>query len=119
MIVGFELHYLRILAWTCLLEGMVVFAVLRIGPWKNGTPWWRLLAASILPTCATLPHLWFVVFPLAGGGPYVAMVAEPCIALAESAIIEVVLRIGWRKSLVVSCLANLFSWAVGALWLSP
>lgn len=117
MIVGFEIQYLRILAWTCLLEGMVVFAILRIGPWKGDISMGRLLAASILPTCATLPHLWFVVYPMVGGGPRVAMVAEPCIALVEAAILQALLRSGWVRSGVVSCLANLFSWGVGAMLL--
>lgn len=115
MTVGFEIHYLRMLAWTCLIEGAVIVSILRRWPWKTPVPRGRLLAAALVPTCATLPHLWFVAGPFLQSRGIGAVVVEPFIAIAEAAILESILGLGWKRSSVLAFFANLASWGVGEL----
>jgi len=114
--VGFEIDYLRILVWTCLIEGLVLNLALVQGPWKTRLPWWKRLAAAIVPTAATLPHLWFVAAPFLQNRATAAAIAEPIIVLVESAILEAILVQGWKRSLVLAFLANLASWGAGELF---
>ena len=115
MTVGFEIYYLRMLAWTCLLEGAVIVFLLRRWPWKIPVSWRRLLVSVLVPTCATLPHLWFVAGPFLTNRAVTAAIAEPIIVLVEAAILEALLGLGWKRSLALSFFANLASWAAGEL----
>lgn len=112
----YEIQFLKSLVATVAIEATALFLVTRFwfniqrGVVSNAS----LLFTGILCSFATLPYLWFVLPRLLQPYLLLAVVGELLVFLAEATIYYFVLRIGVKRSLLVSFVCNLAS-VVGGL----
>jgi hypothetical protein len=113
----YEIQFLEAWASTVAIETVVLFLIIRL--------WFKiqrvalsdalLLFAGIFCSSATLPYLWFVLPRFLKSYTLLAVVGELLIFLAEAVFYYFVLKIGVRRSLLVSLVCNLASVAGGLL----
>jgi hypothetical protein len=72
-----------------------------------------VLFAGVFCSSATLPYLWFVLPGFLKPYALLAIVGESAVFLIEAVFYYFVLRIGWKRSLLVSFVCNLASVLVG------
>jgi len=111
----YELHFLRALGLTLLLEAPLVCLVLWKGPWRILLAWPRRLACGVVPSIATLPWLWFLGPWLLPSFALRATVGEPVVALAEALLLMLMARLPWTRAFTISLAANALSFGVGLL----
>lgn len=115
---SYELLFLRALALTVAVETAALFA---LRPWllrggDAGSPF-RLMAAGLICSAATLPYLWFVL-PAWIKGYYPLMAAgEIGVTAAEAGLLAALLRIGAGRASALSLLCNLASFLAGLVFL--
>ncbi|MBN1226769.1 MAG: hypothetical protein JXA79_07235, partial [Deltaproteobacteria bacterium] len=106
---------------TVSLETVVLFLLVRLYLKKGRQELSNqlLLFTGIFCSFATLPYLWFVLpYYLRDKSYYLfIIVGEISVTLIESVIIYFVLRLNYRRSLVISVLCNVVSVAFGMLFL--
>lgn len=109
---------LFLIAWllALLIEVPILFAMVRFVFRLREIGWLKLLITGGLATSLTLPCLWFIA-PEVLGAPYVLIVGEILVFLVEAGIYALVLQIGIRRGLLISLVANLASFALGAVLL--
>ncbi len=117
---SFDLYvkaFLRALLLTDAVETLALFLLirfwLRIGRQELSNS--LLLFAGIFCSATTLPYLWFVLNKFITRPNLVIAIGEPLIVLVEAVFYYFVLRIGAQRSLAVSFVCNLASFAVGLL----
>jgi hypothetical protein len=111
----YELHFLRALGLTLLLEAPLVCLALWKGPWRISHPWPKRLACGVVPSVATLPWLWFLGPWLLSSFVLRAWVGEPAVALAEAVLLVLMADLPWKRALAISFAANAFSFGIGLL----
>ena len=126
MTVPIHVLFLKALLLTDGVETLVLFLVIRL--WfripRPVLPNALLLFAGIYYSATTLPYLWFVLPPLWSAVPlpdflssyrYAAflVVGESLVFLAEAVFYFFVLKIGVRRSLLVSLVCNAASLVAG------
>jgi hypothetical protein len=113
----YEIQFLKALLSTIAVETLVLFLVVRL--------WFRiqhqvlanalLVFAGIFCSAATLPYLWFVLPRFLKSYALLAVVGELLVFLVEAVFYNHVLKIGVRRSLLVSFVCNLASVMIGLL----
>jgi hypothetical protein len=114
----YEIQFLKALCLTVAIETVVLFLLIRL--------WFKiqrmvlsntlLVFAGIFCNSTTLPYLWFVLPRFLKSYTLLAVVSEPLIFLVEAVFYYFVLKIGVKRSLLVSFVCNLAS-VVGGLLL--
>ena len=74
----------------------------------------RLLITGTLCSFATLPYFWFI-FPGFLNESFYLPVGEVVVTIIEAGILELVLRLGYLRSLTASALCNIVSFIGGEL----
>ncbi len=107
----YEILFLEALLSTVAIETLVLFLVIRL--------WFKiqrmalsdglLLFAGIFCSATTLPYLWFVLPRFLKAYVLLAVVGELLVFLVEAVFYYFVLKIGVRRSLLVSFVCNLAS----------
>lgn len=116
---AYVLEFLKALAFTLIMEIPVLFVgaryVLKIPNNKvaNST----LIFTGILASLCTLPYLWFVLPEFIPNYTHFLLVGESSIALLESFIYCLVLRISFKRALILSLFCNVFSFGLGKILL--
>jgi hypothetical protein len=113
----YEIQFLKALLSTVAVESLVLFLLVRL--WlkiqnrvlSNAL----LLFAGLFCSSATLPYLWFVLPRFLKSYTLLAVVGELLICVVEAVFYYFVLRIGLRRSLLVSFVCNLASVMSGLL----
>lgn len=105
---------LFITAWilTVLTETLVYFGLIKI--WKTEIENWRIIFAGIITSSCTIPYLWFVM-PNFWSGNELILIGELIVFLVEILILNGILNLDWKKSLILSLLANLASYGLGLM----
>jgi len=113
----YEIQFLMALVSTVAVETLVLFLLVRL--------WFRiqsrvlsnalLLFAGLFCSAATLPYLWFVLPRFLKSYTLLAVVGELLILLVEAVFYYFVLKLGLRRSLLVSFVCNLASVISGLL----
>lgn len=115
MSMEYELAFLKALLLTILIEGIVLFVVLRTLFKKERVSTARVILTGIVASMTTLPYFWFI-FPLFISSKIEFMlVSEIAAVIIESFIIWGFLRIGFLKSALLSFVCNLVSFLTGLL----
>jgi hypothetical protein len=112
------LLFLRALALTIAIEATVIaiFFFLR-GRCKRTSPKIvRIVLAGILPSCITLPFVWFLFPAIIENRMAFLMVAETFAFVAEIPLIKVIAKSTWPEAIAASILANGVSFASGYLF---
>ncbi len=113
----YEIQFLMALVSTVAIETLVLFLLVRL--------WFKipsrvlsnalLLFAGLFCSAATLPYLWFVLPRFLKSYTLLAVVGEVLILLVEAVFYYFVLKLGLRRSLLVSFVCNLASVMSGLL----
>ena len=96
-------------------ETIVLFFFIKLFHSKENTPLRQIVDAGILASSLTLPYLWFIV-PQLLPEHLIVPLGETAVVLVEAGIINLILRLGVKKSFAVSLLANLTSWGLSMLY---
>jgi len=129
--VYFQKFIIEGLITTILIETLILFIsvrfILKIG--KQQLSHQLLIFTGIFCSFATIPYLWFVLpfyfrrlpnylnFTVGGISGLFFAVGEVSVTLIESIIIYFVLKLGYKKSLLVSFLCNAVSVIFGLIFL--
>ena len=111
----YELHFLRSLALTILIETSLLFLIVRRfyklpeAQLRRA----RLLFGGMLASTATLPYVWFVFPAFIQNRALYAVVVESFAIAAETAIFAMLFRMGWKKALLLSACCNAGSFIAG------
>jgi len=113
----YQMQFLKALCWTLAIETAVLFLLIRYAFRIQKTVLSNalLVFAGIFSSATTLPYLWFVLPAFLKSRTLLGGVAEPLIFLVEAVFYYFVLRIGVRRSLLVSFVCNLASFMAGFL----
>jgi hypothetical protein len=113
----YEIQFLKALLSTVAVETLVLFLLVRL--------WFKIqsrmlsnamvLFAGLFCSSATLPYLWFVLPRFLKSYTLLAVVGELLVFLVEAVFYYFVLKIGVRRSLLVSFVCNLASVMGGLL----
>ncbi|WP_133527192.1 hypothetical protein [Flavobacterium sp. 245] len=109
------LSFLKALLLTLFIETCILFLFFKT-KYKEATITNKLLLfTGIIASFATLPYVWFV-FPafIQSRIPYIT-VSECFAVLVESVIIYKLLKIEYKKALLVSMICNMVSFSIGLL----
>jgi hypothetical protein len=112
----YEEQFLIALLFTLLIEVPILFAMARFAFRLRAIGMPKLIITGVLASSLTLPCLWFIA-PAILGAPYALIVGEILVFLVEAGIYALVLRIGIRRALLISFIANLASLALGLVLL--
>ena len=99
------------IAWilTVLIETIVLVLLVKIF-WKKDELWnWKLVGAGILASTITLPILWFCLPYFFADYMVYVVFWEIFVTLLEVVIIKFILKIDWRKAIILSVACNLVS----------
>lgn len=108
-----------------ILETLILFFIAKFFWRKYGIIdeiWWerneisnkKLLLFWVIPTTVTLPLLWFVLPLIMWDWISYIIVWEFLVAISEATMIKYWLNVSWKKSIIVSIVCNVFSFAI--LW---
>lgn len=111
----YELQFLEALTITIIIETVVLLILCKVffeTPRVNN---YSILLTGILASFATLPYLWFVLPAFIKTTLWYHVIGELSVTLAESFIIMGMLRMNYRKSLIISVTCNAVSYLSGLL----
>jgi len=109
-----ESIFLVALVTTVLIELIVLVLVVRFLFSNQTLSLCRLLITGTLCSFATLPYFWFI-FPGFLNESFYLPVGEVVVTIIEAGILELVLRLGYLRSLTASALCNIVSFIGGEL----
>ncbi len=106
--------FLKAWLFTVAIETLVVVLVLLKFNHKQAAPLKLIIGASIAANSLTLPYVWFV-FPYLFLGRYSTslIISELFAWLAEAIFYKMFLQLSWKKTLIVSFIANALSLSLG------
>ena len=109
----YEYEFLFSLLLTIIVETLVLFFVVKYFFKLKRISNSLLIFLGIFCSFATLPYLWFI-FPLFLETRNIFILfGEFLVVLIESIIYYFVLKVGWKKAVVLSLVCNLASFLVG------
>jgi hypothetical protein len=113
----YQIQFLKALCLTAAIETVALFLLIRYAFRIPGTVLSsaRLAFAGLFCSATTLPYLWFVLSAFLKSRVLLGVVGEPLIFLVEALFYYFVLRIGVKRSLLVSFVCNLASVMGGLL----
>ena len=113
----YEYKFLISLAFTLFVEIIFLFILIKFFFVKDTKRIsnFLLLFTGFLCSFATLPYLWFIMpFLIRTRIPYI-LFGEFFVILIESFIIFFLLRINYKKALIISLICNLASFLLGLI----
>ena len=113
----YQIQFLKALSMTVAIETTVLFLAIRYAfriP-AAGLSNALLAFAGLFCSATTLPYLWFVLPAFVKTHVLLGLVGEPLIVLVEAVFYYFVLRIGVKRSLLLSLVCNLASFLSGLL----
>jgi hypothetical protein len=116
----YEYKFLISLAFTLFVEVSLLFILIKFFFKRKNkritNP--QLLFTGFLGSFATLPYLWFILPLFINTRAHYILFGEISVILMESFIIRFMLRIDYKKSLVISLICNLASFLLGLIFLN-
>jgi len=114
----YEYKFLISLLFTIIVEIIALFIIIKFFFKKDKIKNSLLLFTGFLCSFSTLPYLWFII-PLIVKTrlPYI-IIGEAFVILIESFIIFFMLKINYKKSIIISFICNLISFLLGLLLLN-
>lgn len=116
----YEYKFLISLLFTIVIEIITLFIIIKLFLKKDKKEITNtlLLFTGFLCSFATLPYLWFIIPLLVKTRlPYV-LIGEIFVILMESLIIFFMLKLDYKKSIVISFICNIVSLLLGLLILN-
>jgi len=116
----YEYKFLISLLFTLFVEIIILFVLMNFlfKKEKKRITNSLLLFTSFLCSFATLPYLWFIVPLLITTRVYYVLFGEIFVIFIESLIIFFMLRISYKKSIILSFICNLLSFLLGLILLN-
>jgi len=108
----YETQFLLALITTCCIEIPVLIVVLRFLFHNKYLPLNRIVFTGTLCTALTLPYLWFVLPPFIDAA-YYPVIGELLVVLVEAVILNRVLGLDAKTSVVCSFSMNMASFCLG------
>ena len=117
----FELRFLVSLLITVIVETAVIVCCLRFffKITAQQLPMHRCIFAGFFASFATLPYLWFVLPAFVHSYPLLVTAGEAGVFIVEAMAYVFLLNLPFRKTVVLSALANSASIIVGLVALPP
>lgn len=114
----YEHQFLLALFFTVIIETICLFFIVRIIYKKDNkvVPNNLLFFLGVLCQLTTLPHLWFILPLCIRTTTQFIIIGEFWAVIVEASIYFFVLRIGVKRSLVLSLLCNIFSFLISFLF---
>ncbi len=114
----YEYKFLISLLFTIFIEIITLLVIIKYFLKKEKIKNTLLLFTGFLCSFATLPYLWFII-PLIVQTrlPYI-LIGEAFVILIESFIIFFMLKLNYKKSIIISFICNLISFLLGLLLLN-
>ena len=109
-----ESLFLVALVTTVIIELIVLVVVVRFLCPNQALSLCRILITGVLCSFATLPYFWFI-FPGFLNESLYLPVGEVVVTIIEAGILELVLGLGYLRSLTASALCNIASFIGGEL----
>jgi hypothetical protein len=109
----YEINFLKALIFTISIETTVLFLLFKLIFKSLRIKNWLILFTGILTTFSTLPYLWFILPIFIKTHIYYSIISEVSAIMIESVIILALLRISYKKALIVSITCNMASYLVG------
>jgi hypothetical protein len=114
----YEYKFLISLLLTIIVEIISLFILIKFFFKKEKIKNQILFFAGFLCSFATLPYLWFIIPLLVKTRlPYI-LIGEIFVVLIESFIIFFMLKINYKKSIIISFICNIISFLLGLLLLN-
>ena len=111
----YEISFLKALILTIVIETTVLFLMYKLVFKTLAIKNWLILLTGILATFSTLPYLWFILPLLIKTKLYYIIVSEVSAVLIESVIILGLLRINYKKALIISITCNMSAFLTGLI----
>lgn len=106
-------NFLKALFITILVELIVLFILFRTKYKALNIKTYLLLAVGILASLSTLPYVWFVLPIFIKTNLIYIITSELSVIIIESLLIFGILRIDYKKALIVSIICNVTSFLIG------
>ena len=114
----YEYKFLISLLFTIVVEIITLYVIIKYFFKKEKIKNSLLLFTGFLCSFATLPYLWFIIPILIKTRlPYI-LIGEALVILIESFIIFFILKINYKKSIIISFICNFLSFLLGLLLLN-
>jgi hypothetical protein len=113
----YEYQFLIALLITIVVETACLFLIIRVVYKKNSYEISNslLFFLGIFCNTTTLPYLWFILPIFIKTRAIYVVVGESAVVIAEAIVYYFVLRMGIRKSLIISFFCNAASFLIGLL----
>jgi len=108
----YETKFLLALVTTWCIEIPVLFGMIRFLFQDKSTSRGRIIFTGLLCTALTLPYLWFVLPPYVDAA-YYHLIGETLVVIMEAVILNRVIGLDAKKSLISSFSMNAASFALG------
>ena len=111
----YELDFIRSLAITIFVETAVLILLSRTVLKKSNLPIRIILLTGIVASMATLPYFWFVLPVFIKSRLWYTLISEILAIVIESFIISGILRLNFKKSMLISVCCNITSYLTGLI----
>ena len=117
----YEIRFLKALALSVFTESIILFALCTKshGLKDSISNLVRIIFASVLCTCLSIPYVWFILPKFITAKSAFAATSEVFAILVESAVLFIILQISIKKAIFFSFVCNVCSFGLGILlkWL--
>ncbi len=110
----FEVMFLISLLITVVIEILVLVLFIKYLFKDKKNSLWNIIIVGFMASALTLPYLWFIL-PNYINSIYYFYIGEFLVFFVESLIYYKFFNIKFKKALILSFIANLFSFVVGLL----
>lgn len=111
----YEFLFIKSLILTISIEMVVLILFFRLIIKSEDISISRLISTTFIASFATLPYLWFVLPTYIDQKIWYVIIGESFAVLAETFIINAILKINVLKSFLISLTCNLISFLIGLI----
>lgn len=111
----YEILFLKALLLTITIETIVLISLFKLFYKTKAIKLWLLILTGIVTSFATLPYLWFIIPVFIKNRMNYMIISEVAAVVIESFIILGLLRICYKKAILVSTICNMSSFLVGLI----
>ncbi|MFH0906271.1 MAG: hypothetical protein V1824_02955 [archaeon] len=109
----YETSFLISLLINLIIEIPLVYLIIKF-IYKEKLDFKKIIIVTLLASITTLPYLWFV-FPSYINSTYYLIIGEIIVFIIEAIIYKLLLDLKLIKAIILSLVANLFSFLLGLL----
>jgi hypothetical protein len=106
-------NFIKALLLTILIETIVLFLLFKTVYRRCQIKNRLLLIAGVVLSCATLPYVWFVLPVFIKPTLIYVLISESSVILIESVFMYLLLKIDYKKAILVSTICNAASFLIG------